>query len=125
MTSSMILLSRKIPILFAIASDLRIATQPSISTRALRLMTAFLLPTAHFPAQLVRPTLRYLMDVQAYRFTTSPPAARLTKVPGIAAAVPIATAAVPIMAMMQFAHRQGTNQQINISGLNVFPLEDV
>ena len=73
--------------------------QPSISTRALRLITA--LVTVHSPStwRACAPT-RSVPEGWPKRTASRspPPAARFTRVPGIDAAVPIATAAVPIIA---------------------------
>src|SRR4051794_40732794 len=71
-------------------------TLPSINTRALRLMIA--LATVHRPsAWMASAPTRRVPEGWPKRtaLRSPPPAARLTSVPGIAAAVPIATAAVP------------------------------
>src|SRR5690606_4666680 len=81
------------------AQDAGTRTQPPISTRALRLMMA--LRTTHWPSRhsASAPTRRVPLGWPkrtAWRWP--PPAASFTRVPGMAAAVPMATAQVPIMA---------------------------
>src|SRR5690606_23504222 len=74
-------------------------TQPSISTRALRLITAFVTLQRPSTCSTEAPTCR--VPEGCPKRTTSrrpPPAARFTRVPGTAAAVAIATDAVPIIA---------------------------
>src|SRR5947199_4623353 len=73
-------------------------TQPCISTRALRLMMALL--TVHSPSTTCacEPTRKVPDGCPKHTVSRSPPpAARLTSVPGTAAAVAMATEAVPIM----------------------------
>ncbi|MNG17246.1 hypothetical protein D3C84_1012220 [compost metagenome] len=52
-----------------------------------------------------------------------PPAARFTSVPGMAAAVPIATAAVPIMAWCSLPMDNARTSRSISSALIVLPLE--
>ena len=72
---------------------------PSISTRALRLMMALVTVQAP-PDRVASAPTRSVPEGWPKRTAvrSPPPAARFTSVPGIAAAVPIATAAVPIIA---------------------------
>src|SRR5690606_8212906 len=74
-------------------------TQPSMRIRALRLMMALVTVHSPFTWAASAPT-RSVPEGWPKRtaLRVPPPAARLTSVPGMAAAVPIATAAVPIIA---------------------------
>src|SRR5690606_18144848 len=74
-------------------------TWPSISTRALRLITARV--TVHRPTTWATDAPTRSVPEGCPKRTTArepPPAARVTRVPGTAAAVAIATEAVPIIA---------------------------
>ena len=62
---------------------------------------------------------------EAYRRRVPPPAARLTSVPGMAAAVPMATAHCAHHGVVQFAHRQCAHAEVNTVACTDLPLDAV
>ena len=99
---------------------------PSIIMRALRLMIA--LVTVHWPSTCLAwaPT-RSVPDGWPKRTASRspPPAARLTRVPGMAAAVPMATAAVPIMAWCSLPIDSARTSKSTSPASMVLPLDAV
>src|SRR5690606_9803188 len=99
-------------------------TWPSISTRALRLMIALVAVQRPSTSHASAPTRRVPEGWPKRTLSRGPPpAARFTRVPGIAAAVPMATAQVPIIAWCSFPMESARTLRSMSAAATALPLE--